>query len=188
MDQGMGLKRIAEVSDLPHGGLSRLIYGSKDRPPSRTITRSTEERILALELDVNGVTQVPREEADLIVHELVARGWRRWQIARALGADSSASGLQIFNESTVTARNLRKLRRLQWEPVPGRVSPWGNPQPLPDHEWEPVSPRTPGVPEDPDLTARRREWWIATMRAGLQRALVESKKRDARHQRLSAFL
>lgn len=51
---GMGPKRIAELSGVPHGSLAKLIYGDprRDLAPSKRIRPETEARILAVEAAV----------------------------------------------------------------------------------------------------------------------------------------
>lgn len=46
---GLSFKRIAKLSGVPHGSLSKLIYGGPgDRPPSRRIRVETERKLLAV--------------------------------------------------------------------------------------------------------------------------------------------
>lgn len=49
MAAGVGLKRIAALSGVPQGSLWKLVYGKNGGAPSRRVTRSTADRLLALE-------------------------------------------------------------------------------------------------------------------------------------------
>lgn len=210
MRQGMGLKRIAKVSGLSHGALSKVVYGMHSRAPSLRVNRKTEETILALRLDLADGAKVSRTEADQIIGELLNRGWSKTAIAHALG--QGGPGLQLVGK-TIMAGTLRRLRYLLWDPVPPRWDSWGGLRQLPDSAWSVVVPSTRGVPEDRYLSSRRRawaggvieptpyqptpyqpkerrdpkyrEWWIQTGREGLQKALLEARERDARYARFA---
>lgn len=107
---GVGAKRIAEVSGVSHGALSRLIHGTKDRPPSRQVRRSTRDRILAV---------TPRDAADSakidsaatwrLIGEMLDAGATRVSIARALG--QTGQGLQL-SEHLVRASTAAAVRDL----------------------------------------------------------------------------
>lgn len=150
IDAGMGLKRIAEVSGVPHGAISKLIYGDyvTGRKPSRRVRRETAERLLGCPYDLGDGAKVDATEAKAIVTELVARGWAKRSIARRIGDNPNAGGLQSVNSPLVMAGTLRSLRLLLDEPVPlRRHGPTGKMyQPKTDHEWHHIPPSTPGVP------------------------------------------
>ena len=84
---GMGLKRIAEVSGVPHGSLAKLIYGDGQRglAPSKRVRPETEVKILATRPDpypgghVDGVGTRRRLRA------LVALGYGQYDLAQRLG-------------------------------------------------------------------------------------------------------
>jgi hypothetical protein len=149
MAAGMGPKRIAVVSGVPHGAVSKLIYGDYTRgmAPSRRLRRETAIKLLWTRLDVADGAKVPAGEAKRIVRELVRRGWTKAEIGRRVSGPQAVA-LQAVNFRTVLAGTLRTLRALMEEPVPLRVhSPTGKMyQPNPDHRHRRVTPTTPGVP------------------------------------------
>lgn len=147
-DAGMGPKRVAQVSGVAHGILAKLVYGDKKRGvgPSRRVARTTAERLLAVTLDVADGAKVPAIEANLIVQELLARGWTKAAIGKVVHGPHAYS-LQVGRGPTVLAGTLRTLRTLLDEPVPKRQHPRGHfYQPNPDYEWDEPEPSTPGVP------------------------------------------
>lgn len=152
--QGMGRKRIAAVSGVPHGSLSKLVYGDSMRsmPPSRRVYRATAERLLACPLDLADGAKVDRTEYDLLLSELLARGWTKTVIATRL-AGKPRGQLQAGRYGTVRAGNVRGLRRLLREPVPLRWHPptrrWVVPRGVTRHQWQSILPTTPGVPPEP---------------------------------------
>ena len=176
MSQGMGLKRIAQVTGLPHGGLSKLVYGTNLRPPSMRIRRATHEALIVLQLDVADGAKVDKTEAEAIVAELVARGWTKVDIGRRIGAEHYHS-LQIGKGPQIQAGTLRALRPLLDEDVPTRVhSPTGRRyRPDTRHTWRTIRPSTPGVPEDWTVGSPR---WLNVMRAGLREAVELARERD----------
>lgn len=88
---GMGPKRIAEVSGVPHGSLAKLVYGDKTRGmgPSRRIRPETEAKLLAVQPDpyegaiVDGIGTRRRLRA------LIALGYLPSHLARRLGFEPS---------------------------------------------------------------------------------------------------
>ena len=172
MGEGMGPKRIAEVSRVPHGAISKLLYGDyKGRPPSKTITRRNAEILLGLELDLADGARIPKIEAVLIVDELLARGWTKTGLSGRFGSYPG----NLLRGPTTTAGTLRALRRLLLEPVPLRKhGPTGKLyRPNPGYEPQHVPPQTLGVPSG-------RAEWLAVMRAGLKSAVETSKRRHGR--------
>lgn len=186
LERGMSLKRIAAVTGLSHGGLSKLIYGTSRRPPSRRVTYRTEDILTELELDVADGATVDRTEADEIIEELRGRGWTKAAIALALGSKTPA--LQVGKYGGVTAGKLRRLRSLLYLPVPTRYDRNGNVRRLPHWEWSYPDPTTEGVPEPTRYAEIRREAWLNDWRQGLKLAVEASRTRDAETRRLSGLL
>jgi hypothetical protein len=150
----MGPKRIAQVSGVPHGAISKLIYGDYTtlRARSKRIQRTTAMRLLTCPLDLAYGAKVPAREAKRIVRELIARGWTKAEIGRRVHGPQAKS-LQTARTPLVFAGTLRTLRRLLTEPVPTRVhNPTGKrytPQTV--HTWRQIEPSTRGVPPDETL-------------------------------------
>lgn len=111
---GVGLKRIAEVSGVSHGALSKLVYGDRARgmPPSKKIRRGTEQRILAVDPeDAPDGGLVPAGPAWRQIDELGAFGIPKARIARELGRKAPA--LQL-GKTRVEARNAKAVADLHW--------------------------------------------------------------------------
>lgn len=178
MEAGMGMKRIAKVSGLSNCTLGKLIYGHKGRRPSQKVNLRTEELLLNLPLDLADGKSVDRTEADLILKELLQRGWSKVAVAKAV-VNPKATSLQ-WHRGQITAGSLRKLRRLLWEPVPARLDSWGNIRTIPVRQNQFIDPITRGVPEDPKLTLLAIEGQRRRDIEGLRLALEESRERDNR--------
>jgi hypothetical protein len=84
---GMGPKRIAEVSGVPHGSLAKLIYGDRKRgmSPSRRIRPETAAKILNVELDPYPHAIVAGVGARRRLRALIALGYGQSDLARRLG-------------------------------------------------------------------------------------------------------
>lgn len=91
--QGMGLKRIAVVSGVPHGALSRLIYGKRrddgTRVPSARIRPQTEAKLLRTQVDLAPGARVPALGTIRRLQALVALGYSMNSLARRLGCEPS---------------------------------------------------------------------------------------------------
>lgn len=126
--QGVGLKRVAQISGVSHGALWKLVYGKNGRP-SKRIRPQTAQRILAVTPSAGaGGSRVPAGPTWEIVNRLLARGWTKAAIAQAIG--QTGPGLQI-SDKVVTRRNANAIRALLDQPVPPRRSRWGL-HPVPD--------------------------------------------------------
>lgn len=147
-DSGMGPKRVAQVTGVSHGSISKLLYGdyATGRPPSKRIKRETARKLLACPLDVADGIKVDGTEARAIVAELVARGWTKVAIGKRVHGPQARS-LQLRG-GDVFASTVRTLRQLLEEPVPPRYSRWGTLITPPVYEWQHIPPTTPGVPAE----------------------------------------
>ncbi|MFP5375336.1 MAG: hypothetical protein ACLGIO_00945 [Acidimicrobiia bacterium] len=115
-EAGVGLKSVAALSGVSHGGLSKIVYGepSKGRPPSRRIRPDTLERVLAVTLSsVGGGQRVPAGPTWALIEELVAAGHSRASLARELGSQAASPTLQIGRHRVraSTARAVERLHR-----------------------------------------------------------------------------
>lgn len=207
--QGMSVKRVAKKAGLSGGLMSRLMYGDYVRgtPPSRRIRWQTSAKIRAVVLDLADGARVDRTEADLIIEELLARGWSKRQIAlRITGPRAGALQVGRYGTGEVMARTIRLLRPLQFQEVPLRLhGPTGRLiQPKRDHEPRLIEATTIGVPIALDLMDKYERWDLdkieleeATIaadhqlrldRLGLRSALQSAKERDQRdHRRRPLF-
>jgi transcriptional regulator with XRE-family HTH domain len=150
---GMGRKRIAEVSGVPHGAIWKLMEGDPQRgsPPSVKVRRETAQAILDCPYTIADGARVDATEARAIIAELVARGWAKAEIARRVtGPDAYSLQVAKKGARTVQAGKLRALRALLIEPVPMRVhGPTGKLyQPKPGYRHRRIPANTPGVPPE----------------------------------------
>lgn len=114
--QGLGLKRIARASGVPHGALSKLIYGdpSRRQKPSLRIRRETERRLLAVTASIETLgarVGVDATGTHRRLQALVAAGWSQSQLAVRLGMNRSNFGtmLQRNKVGSCTVRAVRAL-------------------------------------------------------------------------------
>lgn len=87
---GMGPKRVAAVSGIAHGIISAILYGKYLKPgvrrqPNRRIRPETEQRILAVELDLADGARVDGGPTARRIQALVANGWSQSKLAARLG-------------------------------------------------------------------------------------------------------
>jgi transcriptional regulator with XRE-family HTH domain len=86
---GMGLKRISEVSGVPHGSLWKLMYGKRRADgtmiASRRVRPSTADRLLAVKLELADGAKVDPTGAVRRLRALVALGWSQSKITARLG-------------------------------------------------------------------------------------------------------
>ena len=113
---GVGLKTVARLSGVSHGALSKIVYGEpgRGRPPSRRVRPRTLEAILAVRVtDADGRQRVSAARTWQLIEELVAAGYSRGELARALGSTASAPKLQIGRHTVLasTARAVELLHR-----------------------------------------------------------------------------
>jgi hypothetical protein len=127
-DCGVGIKTVAKLSGVPHGSLSKVVYGQGGRAPSRRIRPETERRILAvMPHHAAGAQKIPAAHTWRLLNDLIARGWTRAELARRLG--TQGPGLQIGRHQ-VRASTARKVERLHTElsrlPAIPRRTRWGS--------------------------------------------------------------
>lgn len=125
---GVGLKQVAKASGLPHGGLSKLVYGDPARgmAPSRRIRPTTEAAILAVTVAaVADGGRVPAGPTWALLDDLIARGFTKTWLAGQLGQKGPA--LQL-SRNLVSGRHVRAVAdlhaRLESVTGPGRRSRW----------------------------------------------------------------
>lgn len=116
---GLGPKRLAVVSGVPHGAISRLLYGDDVRgtPASRRIRQSTADKLLAVEVTVDTLgarIPVPGLPTRLRLQELIAMGWSQSKLAARLGRTPSNFG-RILRGDVVGAESARLVRDLHAE-------------------------------------------------------------------------
>ena len=123
---GVGLKTVARLSGVSHGALSKIVYGEpgRGRPPSRRVRPRTLEAILAIRVDdAGGKQRVDAARTWELIEELMAAGYTRGELARALGSRAAVPTLQIGRQTVLasTARAVERLHRaLMRRPPEGR--------------------------------------------------------------------
>ena len=113
---GVGLRTIAALSGVSHGALSKIVYGDRKRgrEPSRRIRPETLAAILAVDVEVaRGAQRVPAGPTWARLDELVAAGYTKAYLARALGSQAKTPALQLGRERVLasTARAVEMLHR-----------------------------------------------------------------------------
>lgn len=113
---GMGLKLIAKESGVPHGALTKLVYGDRTRgmAPSKRIHPATEQRLLAVEVSVDNLgaaTCIDATGTHRRLQALVCLGWSQSKLAAMLGMEpGNLSG--VLRRPVVHASTARKVRGL----------------------------------------------------------------------------
>lgn len=114
--QGVGLKQIAKAPGISHGALSKVVYGTAQRSPSKRVRPATAEAVLAV-TPAHGAdgSKIPAGPTHTIVEQLLAKGWTRAAIAQAIGQNTPA--LQL-GRRYVTRRHAKAIKALLDQPVP----------------------------------------------------------------------
>lgn len=134
-ENGVGLKQVVKVSGVSQGAIWKLMYG-KDGRPSKRIRRDTEQAILAVTVDqAAGGSREPAGPTWDAISELLRRGWTKRAIARAVTGNPDANGLQV-GEDLVERATARAVRALLDQPVPPRVTRFGEREARPPTEGE----------------------------------------------------
>lgn len=114
--QGLGHKRIATLAGVPHGSLSKLVYGAPERgmAPSKRVRAATADRILAVSPALENLgarTNVDATGTTRRLQALVAAGWSASKLAQRLGVLPSNFTKTIMGRqcSAATARAVRDL-------------------------------------------------------------------------------
>jgi len=119
-EAGVGLKTIAKRSGVSHGGLSKLMYGTTTRRPSKRIRRETEAKILAVTVaDAADRAKISACPSWALHDEMIAAGAPKSAIAVELG--QKGPGLQI-GRAEITAANARRVADLHARWLAGQVT------------------------------------------------------------------
>ena len=126
---GIGLKSLAKLAGVPHGTLSKLMYGDPARQmaPSKRVRPATAHKITAVMPNMAaGAQRVPAGPTWRLLNELIAIGWSRAELARRLG--HQGPGLQIRHDR-ILASTARQVEQLHAELIQIQVIPkktrWG---------------------------------------------------------------
>lgn len=161
---GMGPVTIARISGVPHGAVSKLLYGdySRDMAPSRRIRPETEARLLAVEAKLDNLADAALIDVCGTRRRLQALACIGWPLP-AIGAllDREPSNLwrvqrRSRHVQADTARAVRDLyERLCMTPYTGRRASVTR-QRAADAGWTPPLGWDEGEIDDPDAKPRTR--------------------------------
>ena len=122
---GMGLKQVAAVSGVPHGGIAKLMYGEPRRglAPSKRIRWETAIRLQAVHATIDtlaGGARIDPTGTRRRVQALVALGWSQSQLCARIGMTASNFGHTLENASIQarTARTVAALYDELWDTPP----------------------------------------------------------------------
>lgn len=128
MEFGIGWQRLARISGVPNGSLSKLLYGGPgDRPPSKGVRSATALKLLAVEpsLDLLGATvNVDSCGTRRRLQALVTLGWSQSKLARRLGM-LPTNFSKTMTASAIRADTARKVLAFYdelWNQAPPEVS------------------------------------------------------------------
>lgn len=108
---GMGLKRIAEVSGVAHGCLSKLMYGERGMAPSKRVRWETAVRLMVVRVDLGvlaGGARIDVTGTHRRVQALVAAGWSQSKISARIGMNR-ANFWKMMEAGQVTVRTARAV-------------------------------------------------------------------------------
>lgn len=111
---GIGWQRACRLAGVPTGSVSKLLYGTPTRPPSRRVRPETANRLLALRPSLDLLADDALTDATGTrrrIQALVTRGFTQQYLAARLGADR-ANFRKPLVTPRVRARTARGVARL----------------------------------------------------------------------------
>lgn len=118
--EGLGYKVVAEAAGLSPSVLGKILYGPPDRGPAKRVRHATAEKILAVTpSDGADGSRVDAGPTWRIIRGLLAAGWTKAAIARAIG-QSGGHALQL-GTARITRGNARRIAALEGQPPPADV-------------------------------------------------------------------
>lgn len=132
MASGMGWQRVARLSGVSTGAMTKILYGKlmpdgRRRPPTKRVRHETAQRLLAVrpDLDLLGAKAViDGTGTRRRLQALVAAGWSQLKLAQNLGMTGANLGRVINHGDQVhaaTARAVRELYDQLWDVAPPEV-------------------------------------------------------------------
>lgn len=121
---GMGVNRIAAVSGVPLSVLSRLLWADhRNGRVAKRMRRSTEAKLLALDVDLATSALVPGVGSRRRLQAMVALGWTQKRLAQLLGVEPENLRVTMRSERVFrsTSERVAELyERIGDEPPPVR--------------------------------------------------------------------
>lgn len=112
--QGIGLKKIAAASGVPHGSLAKLIYGDRQRgmAPSKRIRAATGRKLVAVTPAdaASAGHRIDATQTKALLAALIDNGWTKTAVAQRLGT-SCGNLLRGDQCHVATARAIQQLVR-----------------------------------------------------------------------------
>lgn len=203
-EQGLSLKRIAQLSGVGQGTLSALVYGepSRARPPLSQVRPDTERRLLTVRFQASAVAPGRRVDATGTRRRLQALAILGWSVTSlTAGSDLPMRTLRrALITTTVTAETARAIGKLydqlRAQPAVQRTpreqavaartqagaqrAGWRGPLAWEDIDNDPDEPDEPTALEQPGSAAGRVDL-VAVERAmrGERLPLTAAERRDA---------
>lgn len=110
MAQGMGIKRIVDLSGVSSGVVTRLLYGVGGRQPARRINPASAQRILALTFDPSPGALIDPTGTRRRLQALACIGWSQPRLAAEIGVDVAALWSLAYRNGGVTAKTAARVR------------------------------------------------------------------------------
>ncbi|GAA1030745.1 MULTISPECIES: hypothetical protein [Amycolatopsis] len=123
-EAGIGWRRAAELAGLSTSVVSKLLYGRSGRAPSQRIRAATAAKILAVEINADGMAAhavVDATGTRRRLRALVAIGWSQTQLAERLGLTPNNFGPLVHGQPNITAARRRAVTELYdelWDKPP----------------------------------------------------------------------
>lgn len=127
MAAGLGLKRIAALSGVPQGGLSKLMYGNyHGRPPSKRIRQDTADKLASVSAHQRAAgVCVDSTGTQRRLHALVAIGWSQSKLGHMLHIAPRNMPALVYGRNQVllsTERAVRQLYEQLWDTPPPQAT------------------------------------------------------------------
>lgn len=126
---GIGARRVAELTGISTGGLNRILYGAKDRPPCRRVKPEIARAVRAIKPAAEALSDgalIDGTGTRRRTQALAALGWSVAEQARRCGRDQRNHCYAVSAEQ-VTVKTARLVRELYdalstLTPPPGQVT------------------------------------------------------------------
>lgn len=121
---GVGYKSVADACSVGHTAVLKILTGKVQR-----IRAVTEKEILSVDSRaIAGGTIIDAARTNQILHDLLALGFRKAELARHLGATTKNPSLQLGKKPTTTVAAAARIDRFVRQLERGEVAPraWGS--------------------------------------------------------------